>query len=222
MKHARHWLLALACAAGAFQPSQAQVLDWTAVRLPTHAADQGESVLETTAVQVTDINNAGQVVGWSSSGIDPRAFLYRPGLPLVEMGLPGERGLLGTQSQATAINGLGQVVGWATSGSSSNRHAFVSNGNIVGVQLLGGLPSEAVGINDRGQIITRSPVDPFVNFSCCGAVHDGGTIRPFPFGSPLAINQSGQVLVQSISGTSRPPSLGIYPDGVGVPGLGAF
>ena len=177
-------------------------------------------MLETTAVQVTDINNAGQVVGWSSSGIDPRAFLYRPGLPLVEIGLASER-RLGTQSQATAINGLGQVVGWATLPGSSVRHAFVSNGNFAGTQLpsVDGLPSEAVDINDRGQIAIRSLVD---FSSCCGAVYDGGTLTPL-VGSPVAINQSGQVLHNFVAGTSRPPTVHIHPDGVTIAaGFGSY
>ena len=68
-----------------------------------------------------------------------------------------------------------------------------------------------------GQIITRSPEGPPLNFSCCGAVHDGGTITPTN-GSPKAINQSGQVLSLFIAGTSRPPSVHIEPDGVIIAG----
>lgn len=208
MKRAQHWLLAMACAAGAFQPSQAQEPDWAAVRLPWKAENHWEAVVHGGVARVSDINNAGQVVGWSSSGVDPQSFLYDP-----QYGSLRSIGLGGTQSQATAINNVGQVVGWGNLQGSTTRHAFIYDPLVGTARQIPdpfGLATEAVGINERGHVISRAPISPQLGYTSYGTVYDGTTVTQLP-GAPLAINNSGLVFGRYISGTSRPPSMWLHP-----------
>lgn len=216
MKHAQHWFLAIVCIAGACQPSLAQDADWTAVRLPWQALDHPlQPRIRGAAAVVTDINNAGDVVGWSSDGVDPRAFVYAPRQygGLVELGLGG------TQSQARAINNAGQVVGWATLPNSAARHAFVYNpfGTVQQIPDPKGFETEAVGINERGQVISRGLLPPHLGYTFHGTLYDGTNVTVLPSGWPVAINNSGLVLGQFVAGTSRPPSTWLYPSGGGIP-----
>ena len=57
------------------------------------------------------INNAGQVVGQSTSSAGWRAFRFTDGAGMVNLGTLDARGV--TQSEAVSINDLGQVVGWS-------------------------------------------------------------------------------------------------------------
>lgn len=221
MKRAQHWLLAMACAACAFQPSQAQEFDWTAVRLPWQAVNHWEPVIHGTAAVVTDINNSGRVVGWSSSGVDPQAFLYDP-----QYGSLSTIGLGGLQSQATAINNAGQVVGWATQSGSTTRHGFIydpsANWAAQRIPDNSGLATEAVGINEQGHVISRAPIPPQLGYSSYGTVYDGTTVTPMDRGWPIAINNSGVVLGQYVAGTSQSPWPFLHPSGQRIPGLGGW
>lgn len=222
MKHARHWLLATACAAAAFQPlpSQAQDLDWTAARLPWQAEHPLLPRIHGTALAVTDINNAGQVVGWSSAGVDPQAFLYNP-----RSGSLQGLGLGGLQSQATAINNAGQVVGWATQAGSTTRHGFIYDPAVSWttqrIPDASGRDTEAVGINEQGHVISRGLIPPQLGYTHYGTVYDGNTVTPMDGGWPIAINNSGLVLGQYVAGTSQSPWPFFYPGGR-IPGLGGW
>jgi probable HAF family extracellular repeat protein len=57
------------------------------------------------------INNAGQVVGQSTSSAGWRAFRFTDRVGMVNLGTLDARGV--TQSAAESINDLGQVVGWS-------------------------------------------------------------------------------------------------------------
>jgi probable HAF family extracellular repeat protein len=223
MKHARHWLLATACAAAAFHPlpSQAQDFDWQAHRLPWQAEHPLLPRIHGAALAVTDINNSGQVVGWSSAGIDPQAFVYD-----ARSGYLRNLGLGGLQSQATAINAAGQVVGWATLQGSTTRHAFISSPG-QGTQRIvdpNGMATEAVGINENGHVISRAPIRPELGYSSYGTVYDGTTVRSAGPGWPIAINNHGTVLGQFVAGTSQAPWIYLEPGGgvAGLPGWGRF
>ncbi|WP_140635757.1 hypothetical protein [Methylibium rhizosphaerae] len=208
MKRMQQWLLAMACVAGSFQPSQAQEPDWTAVRLPWKAENHWDAVVLGGVARVTDINNAGQVVGWSSSGVDPQSFLYDP-----QYGRLRSIGLGGTQSQATAINNAGQVVGWGNLQGGATRHAFIYDPLVGTARQIPdpyGVETQAVGINERGHVISRAPILPHLGYTSYGTVYDGSTVAALR-GAPLAINNSGLVFGQYISGTSRPPSLWLHP-----------
>jgi probable HAF family extracellular repeat protein len=123
------------------------------------------------------INDAGQVVGWSSLASDwtaHRAFLLTPedtnsdGTPdrwFRDSNADGANDLmqnLGTLggsspgSHAEDVNNLGQVVGssWWYPQSGSVNHAFLwQNGVMSDLGTLGGNYSSALAINDTGQIV---------------------------------------------------------------------
>jgi probable HAF family extracellular repeat protein len=141
----------------------------------------------------TDINDSGQVVGWSTttSG-QSHAFLYSDG-QMQDLGTLG-----GYESRATGINDSGQVVG-QTDVSSGERHAFLYSGGQM--QDLGTLPgdntSEARGINASGQVVGYSDVGredrPHAFLYSDGQMQDLGTLN----GSDTAangINDSGQIV----------------------------
>jgi len=106
--------------------------------------------------EATGVNDAGQIVGWSSTanGQTLHAFLYSSG-NLINIGvLPG-----GSASQANAINCKGQVVGDSLgSAASPFSTAFTySNGVIASLGTLPGLPSSsAQAVNCTGQIVGSS------------------------------------------------------------------
>jgi probable HAF family extracellular repeat protein len=67
-----------------------------------------------------DLNEAGQVVGYSDTGTgDSRAFLWNSGT-MIDLGTLG-----GSSSYATAVNDLGQVVGYSYLADDQVQHAFL-------------------------------------------------------------------------------------------------
>ena len=206
MKHAPYWkLLPPALLACAFHASQAQVLDWTATRIDGFGSD----------FPATDINNAGQVVGWRSvSPTGPRAYLYSQGR-IIDISLGG------AQSQAYAINETGQVVGWGMLPGQSTPRAFSYAGGVVReLPSPSGFQSEAIHLNDRGTIITlesSTPVAPSLYLS--GAVYNGELRTPFHdtgrTAVPVRINNSGQILGKETG--SFPRSAFIDHNGVTTP-----
>jgi len=112
-----------------------------------------------------DVNEAGQVVGYSRAGLHDHAFFFHdangdgvvdPG-ELVDLGTFG-----GNASLAYGINDAGQVVGGAQT-AASRTHAFVwtdANGNwaldageMADLGTLGGDSSEARAISQSGQVV---------------------------------------------------------------------
>ena len=114
-------------------------------------------------IEVTDINNRGQVIGrliTEKQDYRPHAFITGPnGAGMTDIGTLG-----GIGSEATAINNAGQVVGnYFTppipeiSGRHDITHAFITGPNGLGMTDLGKLGPEmfsrADGINDAGQVV---------------------------------------------------------------------
>jgi probable HAF family extracellular repeat protein len=106
--------------------------------------------------EALDINDRGQVVGWSQTKpSDPyhfHAFLWDQGR-MRDLGTLG-----GGSSQAEAINERNHVVGWAETRKKEYgepiEHAFLwEKGKMRDLGTLGGKASRAYDINERGQIV---------------------------------------------------------------------
>jgi len=101
----------------------------------------------------TDVNNLGQVVGYSQT-VDSNyhAFLWIEGEDIVDLGTLG-----GDRSRALSINDLGQIVGYShtTPGSTFNTHAFFwsEDTGMIDLGTLEGQESRALAINDIGQVV---------------------------------------------------------------------
>ena len=101
------------------------------------------------------LNDAGQVVGHSSSSGGGRAFLWDAASGLQDLGtLPG-----GTFSAAHDINEAGQIVG--QSEATEGLRAFLWEAE-TGMRDLGVLPggsaSAAAGVNDAGHVVGNSTI----------------------------------------------------------------
>jgi len=115
-----------------------------------------------------DVNDDGQVVGWSytvgsleSDGSIRHAFLWTAADGMVSLGTLG-----GPNSEATAVNARGWVVGQSdVTPGPSLVHAFLSTPDhgMTDLGTLGGNFSTALDVNDRGQVVGWSlTTDPAV------------------------------------------------------------
>jgi probable HAF family extracellular repeat protein len=180
--------------------------------LTTHATAQlpsfsflvdlnSETVTALGNADVTDLNDAGQVVGaFSTAEGATHAFMTGPdGVGMRDLGTLG-----GGRSRATGINEAGQVVGESTT-SAGTVHAFITGPDGIGMRDLGTLEGEysyATTINDAGQVAGYSTgagggyYHAFVTGSDGAGMRDLGTVGGDSSGDiiPLDINNSGQVV----------------------------
>ncbi len=174
------------------------------------------------------INDSGQVCGQSTitDDLNDIAFMYSNGVM---------RGISYADSpvHANNLNNSGQIVGYLyTSDDGYSQHAFLYNGeNVIVLNLPASTDSEAIGINESGQIIgnANSTTSP------CGRafLYSSGNVTYIePFGEPgyphtcaytrvIDINNSGQVIGLSTINNSYETHGFLYSNGV-MTDLGAF
>jgi len=142
------------------------------------------------------INDAGQVVGFSSAGLG--SVLWHDG-DIIE--LWGTIGIGGTD-----INNLGQIAGNIPAEPASSHAAFWGGAQVLDLGTLGGLYSYATELNDLGQVIGRSERAPggdriFYSFLWDGErMHDVSDFVGYDVWRELELNNCGEVLLQ---GTGR-------------------
>jgi probable HAF family extracellular repeat protein len=111
------------------------------------------------SAQAADVNDAGQVVGYSSSSVSgSRAFRWESGA-MSDLGTLG-----GNSSWANAVNGFGHVAGVSSMPVGSGRAALWRNGTIVNLtpDLPNTVASTAAGVNDFDQVLIQFGGNVFV------------------------------------------------------------
>ena len=150
-----------------------------------------------------DINERGQVVGYSSteSG-DLHAFLWQDG-EMIDLGTYEG----GVESRAESINNKGQIVGYSRNANGDRIAILWENGEIVDLGNLGYQNSIAYSINELGQVVGRSQttsnnIHAFLWEK--GVIKDLGSYGGnFLTSEARSINNAGVVVGQSPSSVSR-------------------
>lgn len=172
-----------------------------------------------------DVNDSGQVAGFSYTSSDAHAFVTGPGgLGLWDLGTPG------LYSYATAINNRGQVSGMRNLANGSTR-AFLTGPGGVGLTDIAPLPGQfhtvGIGINNSGQVVgysqnaTATALTAFVTGAHGVGVTALGDWLSDTANAGLRINDSGQI-VRSIRSGLRVNVALTAANGVGMTDLGTL
>jgi probable HAF family extracellular repeat protein len=164
------------------------------------------------------INASGAVAGLAIIPFAETAGVYENGtVTVIGVFPPGDPTL--NASMALGINGIGQVVGWSTTATTNSQDGFIYTNGLMGdvgdfpgsICIPGILCSEALGINDAGQVTGFALNDS----NALGAptsdafLYDNGKMTDLGPGSGNAINASGQVT----GGNDAPGHAFIYANG---------
>jgi probable HAF family extracellular repeat protein len=174
------------------------------------------------------INDAGQVVGWSTTaGGAQHAFITGPnGMGMRDLGTLGG---LQDFSFASGISDAGQVVGWSqTAGGAS--HAFITGPGGMGMRdlgTLGGDYSRASGINDAGQAVGDSSTAGGADHAFITGPHgmgmrDLGTLSGATDSTASGINDAGQVVGRAHTARGAQHAFITGPNGMGMRDLGTL
>jgi probable HAF family extracellular repeat protein len=169
------------------------------------------------------ISEVGQIVGALHVGTAVHAFSYIGGRTTDIAKLTHNLGF--PESFATGVYNSGQIVG-LTESVTSYRAFLYAHGALIDLGTLGGIDSEAVAINDRGQItgaadtkISSNPnntgsdvVQPHAFIYTNRAMRDLGTLGG-SFSVGLAINSAGEVAGNSYADTEDLATAFVYRKG---------
>jgi probable HAF family extracellular repeat protein len=162
------------------------------------------------------INNKGQVVGrYTPAGAYNEPVLWDKGVIQVLPVLPGDN-----RGNALTINDRGQAAGYSANTTAGTRFAVVwDKGTVSELTPLpgGGGFDEALGINEKGQVVGWSGPAPgsehIAFWDKDGSVHDLGTLGG-AFGDAYQINNKGQVVGTSATATNPNGDPFLWDDGV--------
>ena len=141
--------------------------------------DGSPSTLSNAFSLARDINDLGQVAGFDNLVAAPHVAVWHAG-SVTSLGL----------GSATAINHAGQVVGFSLTDAQSASRATVWNGSAA--TFLDGLGSQAMDINDSGQIVGFNAAGRAALWQGLSAL-ELGTPNGYS-GSASAINNAGQIV----------------------------
>lgn len=141
----------------------------------------------------SSINNAGLIAGTAN---DPNAEIFISGFRY-DARLPQPQADIGTLgggivTQPRSINAAGDIVGFAVNAGSRGTSFLYQNGVLTDLGLVLGFPSQAMAINDLGQVVgSRTPGGAYL--------YGNGTVTNLPSlrgngSSPSNINNMGQIV----------------------------